>query len=210
MRTILGLLFCCFGLSAFGAGQGPESPPADRLRSPGWNYGIQISGGASVLEVSSPVFPTAGRTTSNVSLMLHTGRVLTHEHGHGWLAGTLEIDAGIVPAELFFVLGTHYAGGFEAPEFRWNFTHNRRRFVPFVSAGFGMLFSPENFPPGDTLQYNFTAAADVGAHVFLRRRQSLDVTARVHHLSNAYLGPLNPGVPVSLQLTLGYTWFGRK
>src|SRR5215472_4485019 len=147
MRPILSFLCFCFGLSALGAGQNPESSPADRLRSPGWNYGVQVCGGASVLEVSSPVFPTAGQTTGNVGVMLRTGRVLTHEHGRGWLGGTLEIDGGIIPAELFFVLGAHYAGGFEAPGLRWNFTRNRQRFVPFVGASFGMLFSPENFPP---------------------------------------------------------------
>jgi len=52
-----------------------------------------------------------------------------------------------------------------------------------------------------------TAAIDAGAHIFVRRHQSFDITGRVFHLSNAYLGPSNPGIPVGLQFAVGYTWY---
>jgi len=51
------------------------------------------------------------------------------------------------------------------------------------------------------------AAIDAGAHIFVRRHQSFDITGRVFHLSNAYLGPSNPGIPVGLQFAVGYTWY---
>jgi Lipid A 3-O-deacylase (PagL) len=79
--------------------------------------------------------------------------------------------------------------------------------VPYAGVTGGMIFSPHNFPPGNTLQTNFTAAIDVGAHLFHRPRRSVDVGVGILHVSNAYLGRLNPGVPLSLQLTLGYSWY---
>ncbi len=69
----------------------------------------------------------------------------------------------------------------------------------------GMLFSPNDVPPWDTARFNFIAAIDAGTHIFVRPPRSFDVGMRVEHVSNAYLGRLNPGVPLSRQLTLGYS-----
>ena len=204
----LGGLFCVFfGLTTLVSAQNLDDTPSNVLRHPGWNYGVQISGGATVVQVSAPVFLTANRSISNVTALLHLDRVLTREHGRGWTRGTLAWDFSVIPVENFWILGSHYTGGFEALGPRWNFTDNRHRTVPFVGLSAGMLFSPNNFPPGDTARLNFTTAFEAGTHIFLRPRQSLDVGVRVQHVSNAYLGRLNPGVPLSLQLTLGYSWY---
>jgi Lipid A 3-O-deacylase (PagL) len=181
--------------------------PSDLLRHPGWNCGVQVSGGTTLVQVSSPSFITANRNISSFAASFHVGRVLTHEHGRGWIRGTFEWDFNVIPVEIFWVLGYHYAGGFEAFGPRWNFTHNRHRVVPFAGLTGGMLFSSHNFPPGPTYQTNFTIGVDAGAHLFVRRRRSIDVIGRLYHLSNAFLGPSNPGIPVGLQLTLGYVWY---
>jgi len=194
-------------LTAQLAAQTPDSATVDALRHPGWNYGGQISGGFTAVQVSSPNFLTANRNITNLALAFRLSRVLTHEHGSGWTRGTFEWDFNVIPVEIFWVLGSHYAGGFEAFGPRWNFTGNRRRVVPFAGLSGGMLFSPQNFPPGDTYQANFTIAIDAGAHVFVRPRRSVDVSGRVYHLSNAFLGASNPGIPVGVQFTLGYTWY---
>lgn len=202
------LLFCLLvGEGSYLTAQTPDGAPADALRHPGWNYGGQISGGFTVVQVSSPHFLTANRNISNSALVFHVARVLTHEHGSGWTRGTFEWDFNVIPVEIFWVLGSHYAGGFEAFGPRWNFTGNRHSVVPFAGLSGGMLFSPQNFPPGNTYQTNFTIAIDAGAHIFVLGRRSVDVTGRVYHLSNAFLGPLNPGIPVGLQFALGYTWY---
>jgi hypothetical protein len=70
-----------------------------------------------------------------------------------------------------------------------------------------MLVGPNKFPPGNTAQANFTVALALGTHFFTRRKQSFDTTIRLFHLSNADTGQYNPGVPLSIQLMLGYTWF---
>jgi Lipid A 3-O-deacylase (PagL) len=188
-------------------GQNADDAPSNALRHPGWNYGAQFSGGSTVVQSTAPRFVTANHSISNVAVLFHVGRVLTSEHGPGWIRGTFEWDVSVIPVEIFWVLGSHYAGGFEALGPRWNFTNDRRRVVPYAGLTGGMLLSPRNFPPGDTLQMNFTAAIDVGAHLFHRHQRSIDIGTRVQHVSNAYLGRLNPGVPLSLQVTLGYSWY---
>jgi Lipid A 3-O-deacylase (PagL) len=208
VRTMAGVLFCLLAaLPTLMPAQTVDDGSCESLRHPGWSYGVQISGGSTVVQVSSPSFVTANRNISNLALSFHLGRVLTHEHGRGWSRGTFEWDFNVVPIETFWVLGYHYAGGFEAFGPRWNFTHNRRRLAPFAGLAGGMLFSPQNFPPGPTYQTNFTVAFDAGAHLFLHRKRSLDVVGRVYHLSNAFLGHSNPGIPIGLQLTIGYLWY---
>jgi hypothetical protein len=210
MPTVAYVVVCAFvTLSAFMSAQTLDDAPSEPLRHPGWNYGGQASGGFTAVQVSSLNFLTANRNISNFALSLHLGRVVTHEHGRGWSRGTFEWDFNVIPIEIFWVLGNHYAGGFEAFCPRWNFTGTHRRVVPFAGLSGGMLVSPRNFPPGDTYQTNFTVAIDAGTHIFVRDRRSLDVSARVYHLSNAFLGPLNPGIPVGVQFTLGYSWYGR-
>lgn len=207
LRRMVGNFCLFFGLSTVMSAQDLDNAPSNVLRHPGWNYGGQISGGSTVVQVSAPTFVTANRSISNFAVVLHSGRVLTREHGRGWICGTFEWDVSLIPVENFWVLGSHYTGGFEVFGPRWNFTNGRRTAVPFVGLSGGMLFSPHNFPPGGTARFNFTAAFDAGTHLFLRPRHSLDVGMRVQHVSNAYLGRLNPGVPLSLQLTLGYSWY---
>jgi len=207
LRTV-GSFFCLFfGFSTLMPAQDLDNAPSNVLRHPGWSYGGQISGGSTVVQVSAPAFVTADRSISNVAVVLHVGRVLTRNHGRGWICGTFEWDVSVIPVAIFWVLGSHYAGGFEFLGPRWNFTHNRRRVVPYAGLTGGMLFNPNNFPPGNTSQLNFSAAFDVGVHVFHRTRRSFDVAARIQHVSNAYSGRSNPGVPLSLQLTLGYSWY---
>ena len=206
-RNRAGVLLCLvIGLTHCMSAQTADDAASAPLRHPGWNYGGQISGGFTVVQVASPHFLTANRNISSLALSFRAGRVLTYEHGSGWTRGTFEWGLTVIPVQIFWVLGYHYAGGFEAFGTRWNFTHDQR-VVPFVGVAGGMLFSPRNFPPGDTYQANFTIACDLGVHLFVRRKQSLDVSGRVYHLSNAFLGRLNPGIPVGLQFTLGYTWY---
>ena len=197
--------FCALAMPACAQ----ESPPAaiDLLRDPSWNYGFQVYGGTATM--ATPRIPhVQPRYPSSFGAELHIGRVLTGEHGEGWLRGSLEWDFNILPVTLYFVNGrTYYMGGVEAIAPRWNFTRASKRMVPFFGFDGGMLFGPNKFPPGDTAQVNFTAALDLGAHIFTRKRQSFDATVRLHHLSNAESGHYNPGVPLSIQLMLGYTWF---
>ena len=190
------------------AGAQQTTPAAlDLLRDPSWSYGFQVYGGTAIM--ATPRIPHApSRYPSSFGAELHIARVLTGEHGEGWKCGSLEWDFNVVPVTLYFVNGrTYYMGGVEPVAPRWNFTRLTKRMVPFFGFDGGMLFGPTKFPPGDTSQFNFTAALEMGTHVFTKRRQSFDTTIRLYHLSNAETGHYNPGVPLSIQLMVGYTWY---
>lgn len=177
------------------------------LRDPSWNYGFQAYGGTATM--ATPRIPGApGRYPSSWGAEFRIGRVLTGEHGESWRRGTLEWDFTVIPVAQYFVNGhSYYMGGIEAVAPRWNFTQVSQRLVPYFGFDGGMLIGPDKFPPGNTSRFNFTAALDLGTHVFTRSKQSFDTTIRLHHLSNAETGKYNPGVPLSIQLMVGYTWF---
>lgn len=202
------LTFVLLAVLAVGAcAQETARTGLDALRNPSWNYGFEAYGGTATK--STPPIPDGpGRYPSSWGTEFHLGRVLTREHAEGWRRGTFEWDFTLIPVVQYHVDGrSYYMGGLEAVSPRWNFTRMDRRFVPYLGFDGGMLFGPNKFPPGNTANANFTAALELGTHLFTLRRQSIDTSIRLHHLSNAETGQYNPGVPLSIQLMVGYTWF---
>ena len=188
-------LFCCLASASLLA-QLPTDSPVDVLRHPGWNKGLFVGGGTSV--ASSP---------SGQSLLVgfRLGRVLTNEHGGGFLRGTFEMAADIIPLDEYFIHGGQYAGGINPFIAKWNFT-SPCKVAPYIAAVGGVLFGTRNLPPGDTAQINFTSGAEVGVQMFGKERNSWDLAVKAYHLSNASIGNHNPGINASLQFMLGYTW----
>jgi lipid A 3-O-deacylase len=194
-KAIRLALFCCLASAPLLA-QLPTDSPVDVLRHPGWNKGLFVGGGTSV--ASSP---------SGQSLLVgfRLGRVLTNEHGGGFLRGTFEMAADIIPLDEYFIHGGQYAGGINPFIAKWNFT-SPCKVAPYIAAVGGALFSTHNLPPGDTAQINFTSGAEVGVQIFRKERNSWDLAVKAYHLSNASIGNHNPGINASLQFMLGYTW----
>ena len=194
-KAIRLALFCCLASASLLA-QLPTDSPVDVLRHPGWNKGLFVGGGTSV--ASSP---------SGQSLLVgfRLGRVLTNEHGGGFLRGTFEMAADIIPLDEYFIHGGQYAGGIDPFIAKWNFT-SPCKVAPYFADVRGVLFSAHNLPPGDTSQINFTSGAEVGVQMFGKERNSWDLAVKAYHLSNASIGNHNPGINASLQFMLGYTW----
>ena len=194
-KAIRLALFCCLASASLLA-QLPTDSPVDVLRHPGWNKGLFIGGGTSV--ASSP---------SGQSLLIgfRLGRVLTNEHGSGFLRGTFEMAGDIIPLDEYWIHGGQYAGGINPFIAKWNFT-SPCKVAPYIAAVGGVLFSTRNLPPGDTAQINFTSGAEVGVQMFGKERNSWDLAVKAYHLSNASIGNHNPGINASLQFMLGYTW----
>jgi lipid A 3-O-deacylase len=194
-KAIRLALFCCLASAPLLA-QLPTDSPVDVLRHPGWNKELFVGGGTSV--ASSP---------SGQSLLVgfRLGRVLTNEHGGGFLRGTFEMAADIIPLDEYFIHGGQYAGGINPFIAKWNFT-SPCKVAPYIAAVGGVLFSTRNLPPGDTAQINFTSGAEVGVQMFGKERNSWDLAVKAYHLSNASIGNHNPGINASLQFMLGYTW----
>ena len=194
-KAIRLALFCCLASASLLA-QLPTDSPVDVLRHPGWNKGLFVGGGTSV--ASSP---------SGQSLLVgfRLGRVLTNEHGSGFLRGTFEMAGDIIPLDEYWIHGGQYAGGINPFIAKWNFT-SPCKVAPYIAAVGGVLFSTRNLPPGDTAQINFTSGAEVGVQMFGKERNSWDLAVKAYHLSNASIGNHNPGINASLQFMLGYTW----
>ncbi len=121
----------------------------------------------------------------------------------------------------YTVGGTYTGMSFTPAIFRWNFTRGHR-LMPWVQAAGGVLWTDHKFPAvgdlnpadptqtgpnADTSVWNFTPQGGVGFHYFLKPAQSLDFSINGVHISSASLGDKNPGVNVSLQMSLGYTWW---
>ena len=68
LRRMVGNFCLFFGLSTVMSAQDLDNAPSNVLRHPGWNYGGQISGGSTVVQVSAPTFVTANRSISNFAV----------------------------------------------------------------------------------------------------------------------------------------------
>ena len=94
-KAIRLVLFCCLAAAPLLA-QLPTDSPVDVLRHPGWNKGLFIGGGTSV--ASSP-------NGQSFLVGFRLGRVLTNEHGSGFLRGTFEMAGDIIPLDEYWFHG---------------------------------------------------------------------------------------------------------
>ena len=99
-----------------------------------------------------------------------------------------------------------YGGGFNPFFWQYNFVHDsQQRFVPYIQAGAGMLFTTEKFPAG-TSQFNFTPQGGFGAYWFSSEHRAASFGVRYHHISNAGITKPNPGHN-SLYFYAGLSWW---
>lgn len=174
-----------------------QSLPSDSLEQGAWELGLWTAGGHSV---------SGGTADTSVwNAGVRVGKVLTAEHGPGWLRGRLEYAVDFIPAYLLvFPSQTSYAGGFDPLIVKWNFTSGRT-VVPYLELGGGVLISLDNVPPGAS-NVNFTPQASFGVQIFTREKRAVSLAARYVHISNAGLATPNPGLN-TLQFSIGYHWF---
>jgi lipid A 3-O-deacylase len=186
-------LLCVFAIALFTSQAFAQSA----VTHPGWNYGLFAGFGNGISQDSDfHRFTFGGRL----------GRVLTSEHGPGFLRGTLEWNAEVTPVEIFNYHETVYTAGITPLVAKWNFT-SAHKTVPYFEAIGGVLFSSSNFPAGDTSHINFQSGAGLGFNHFVKPNRAINFEVRAFHISNASLGNHNPGINAQLQFQVGYTWF---
>ena len=210
-----------------------DSPVATFANSKPWEYGALVQGGVGLEQ----------RTNFNFILVGgHLGKVLTPTIGTGRFRGDFEYAVEVFPfwqahtptfqrisctgvgvgCSAPYTVGGTYTGISITPiQMRWNFTHGKR-FMPWVQAAGGMVWTNHKFPAvgdlnpddptetgpaADTSVWNFTPQGGVGFHYFLKPRRSVDFSVNGVHISSSSLGDKNPGVNVSLQMSIGYTWW---
>jgi hypothetical protein len=202
MPLAVFLFICCSPLAAQTA---PETYP----RNGQWELGVLAGGGAALSSDSDAQFVFAGG---------RIGRVVTPPLGSSWMRGDLEIAFDVLPVYTVITSAwTTCGGSFKPLDVQWNFTQQNRRVVPFVAAAGGILFTtraiPPGYsvfpqsPPGATSQVNFTPQLDLGVRVFRQPKRAILLEADLVHHSSSGLGRFNPGYPLSLFFTVGYSWY---
>lgn len=168
------------------------------VQKPHWSVGVFGVGGTGIKEDSD---------IHNFGIGGRVGRVLTGEHGASFLRGTFEWNAEVLPFHQFYSPGETATGAVINPLVaKWNFTTGKKT-TPFVEVIGGTILTNKDFPPGDTSSINFNSGVGFGMNIFTRSNRSVAFDARALHISNASIGNHNPGVNVSLQFTIGYTWW---
>ncbi len=168
---------------------------------------------------------------------ISVGKIITSSAGPSFLRGQLELAAELLPywqahypqQSLTYRFGNgpgfpagtartapipsqnRFGISFTPFLLRWNLSP-AGRVVPWAQLGGGLLWTNHKFPQypynrADTSVINFTPQAGIGANIFLTPRQSLFFAANAVHISSAGLGDHNPGVNVTTQFTVGYSWW---
>jgi hypothetical protein len=187
------LLLCAAGAVAQSK---TENLPAASIKKGTWDLGVWTGGGHALTGSTS--------STGVWNAGFRFGRVLTQEHGSGWMRGNLEWAGDVIPAYVIFQNKTVYGAGFTPLLLKWNFTSGRK-VAPFLEMGGGTLFTSSNVPPG-TSTTNFTPQFGLGMHIFTREKRAVTFTGKYVHISNAGLSKPNPGIN-TIQFTVGYNWF---
>ncbi len=158
-------------------------------------------------------------------------KVLTQPAGRSFLRGQFELGAEFLPYWQAHYprqsLTYHVEGGAEHTGLldgqnrfgmsvtpllcRWDF-RGSKWLVPWAQLGGGLLWTNHKFPQyplrtADTSVINFTPQFGIGANLFLRPHQSLFFAVNAIHISNASLGDMNPGVNITTQFRVGYSWW---
>ncbi len=188
-------------LSAISALAQSSDDDAAAIRREHWVFGVLASGGSGLYNRDNVQMVRAG---------VRVGRVMTGELGKGFLRGTFELDAEIMPVDYILWSGYRdvYGIGINPVVMKWNFTRGRK-LIPYFLAQGGTLWSAHNVPPGDTSKFNFISGPGLGFNYFLKPGRSVNVDFRAFHLSSASLGDHNPGINSSLEVSIGYNWWKR-
>ena len=221
-------LLCSFGLTEHAFAQ--SGPPYDGLlHERPWVIGLMGGGGTAVADHVSSAIGRSAATLNFANGGVRLGKVMSSPHGSGTLRNQIEIASEFVPfwqatypkQQLVFHIpdGTAtdpYFGyttrgvSLTPVQLRLDFVRHST-FVPWVQIGCGVLWTTRDFPTDRTASTNFTPQAGMGAHLFTRRHQSLDLTANAVHISNGDTADNNPGVNVTVQASIGYSWwFGAR
>jgi lipid A 3-O-deacylase len=151
------------------------------------------------------VYPAISSDTRIFDAGARVGKVLTAEHGPGFLRGNFEFAVDLIP--LYYVWNqdtSYYGGGFNPIVLKWNFKGNRN-WAPYFEMALGTIFTTREITP-DGSTANFLTQGGLGLHLFRRGRNAVTLSGRFFHISNARLGDKNPGID-GAHIMLGYTWF---
>jgi hypothetical protein len=162
-----------------------------------WNLSIFATGGHSANGDNLD----GAIVTSGVLI----GKVLTSDHGPGFIRGKFEIGGEVVPLNLFWQGDqATYGFGITPVIFKWHFTSSRK-IVPYIELAGGMLWSSEGVPPGSA-NFNFTPQAGFGFQFLRSDKKAISLSAEYMHISNGGRVAPNPGIN-TIQVKVAFHWF---
>ncbi len=194
MRTLaISVVLLC--ACAFVAAQ---DLPSASLTKGTTDLGVTAVGGHSV---------TGGVDSIGVfSAGFRVGKILTEEHGSGWIKGNLEYAFDFHPVNIYTTpADTTYGISLTPWNFKWNFTSGHS-WAPYIQSSEGVLFTNRDLPYPGTSTVNFQSGLGLGIHFFTREKRAWTGEVKYQHISSAGLGNLNPGIN-TVQFTVGYNWF---
>lgn len=111
--------------------------------------------------------------------------------GSGWLRGNPTLSVELIPVMTFDQDPEAWAPAL-------NLVYEHRLLAagglhPVVRAGAGILYASREVPPGET-RLNFSLLVGIGVDFDISKRIQLAPEYRLHHVSNANTGPVNPGI----------------
>ena len=171
----------------------------DNAAKRNWNFAIWVA--AATGEENHDSFSEAQIWTAGV----HVGRTVLHQVGTSWTKGSIEYGFDLIPILLTSNTQRTLGGGFEPIVVRWNSTHHFRGFTPYVELAGGGVFTRANLPVGNTSNFNFSVRGGGGFYILQRGTQTVDVSCRWWHISNANLGVQNPEFN-GIQIGFAYHW----
>lgn len=188
-----GLLLCILLAASMASAQ--DKP----LDGHPWDVGVWAGGGFSV--------PGGTKDTHTFNAGVRLGKVLTEDHGGGFVRGNFEWSGDLIP--LYYIwqpapAKNAYGAAFNPVNLKWNFTRAARA-VPFLELGGGVLFT-NHAVPVNTSHVNFLTHATLGFQFFNTERRAFTAAVRYEHISNAGLTTPNPGVN-TVQFQVGMNWF---
>jgi lipid A 3-O-deacylase len=162
---------------------------------------------------------------------VHVGKILTKPKGPKLLRGQFELGVELLPywqahypkqtlnyrlpggGTVGAFAGSSNRYGMSATPFlcRWDFS-GHGRVAPWLQLGGGLLWTNHKFPQfpdryANTSVINFTPQTGIGANIFVEPPQSFFIAVNEVHISSASLGEQNPGINVTTQFSVGYSWW---
>lgn len=100
-----------------------------------------------------------------------------------------------------------YVSGVSPLAFRWVF-RPQAPVQPLLGVSAGVAFATRDIPMFETSAFNFTFGCSAGFQVWRNRAHATRVEYRFQHLSNAGMGPFDPGID-SQMVQVSYVWGWR-
>ena len=175
-------------------GQPPAAAPAEQsalIHASFFEVGtseLMVTGGPAfgiVLFNSAPGHRYALQTLS-------WGWMMSEPRGSGALRGRFEWAVEVVPIYGQYAPRNTYGFGVTPLAWRWNF-EPRGRLAPYAELAGGALWTKDAVPERTTTS-NFAAHTGAGVRIFIRPRDAIIISYRLHHISNGNRLERNPGV----------------